>query len=501
MPTRDLIRKLGPAAALAVLSTASVPVAPVTAGEGWRIAPMTVEKAAAAGALALGDPRIEDSVVAEVPGQDGQGVYRVRQIEAFRFTVEQVPEGLGRVEAEVAIEPAVGEAVRWQASYEDLKRGDDLVIPAGYTVRRRMEGAYTARVAVRDGGGRSLFEGTYGFGYPRYHGSGPLERVHSAAIIRDDFESESVDERIWKVKPADPNLVRMAQTDGRFRIDVTGRVGHPGLVSVAEMDSRDVVLLCRTGIESRDGARHESLVHLCGSGRWSPDNWIEVQISDAGGGAAEAVLVVSVPPPFAGGAKGPLKLPHPAHDGYLVRIACEGATHLCRGSVQVDGGWLPVGDAFEIPARTARVEIKAQSWNGDVKSSTSWFDDCRAYPRPETHYVTVALRGTDRRPPGAPVPGHWITAGFNARNEKFTYGDVSLRLYAADGVTLVDETTVDGGMDVGLLRLTKAPWDTYPVPAVIRVLVKGEPIGPDHLIESRGVEGLYPDDVYTLILE
>ena len=51
-----------------------------------------------------------------------------------------------------------------------------------------------------------------------------------------------------------------------------------------------------------------------------------------------------------------------------------------------------------------------------------------------------------------------------------------------------------------MLALRAAPWDTYPVAAVIRVLANGQQVGPDHLIEMKDVEGLYPDDVYKLVL-
>jgi len=53
----------------------------------------------------------------------------------------------------------------------------------------------------------------------------------------------------------------------------------------------------------------------------------------------------------------------------------------------------------------------------------------------------------------------------------------------------------------GLLKLKEGPWDIYPVGAVIRVFFKDQQIGPDHIIHSETVDGLYPDDVYTIILE
>jgi hypothetical protein len=223
-----------------------------------------------------------------------------------------------------------------------------------------------------------------------------------------------------------------------------------------------------------------------------------MQLYDDGGSAARSALGVTVPPKYRQGDKGPLALPQPAWEGYLFKIVSTAADHLCRGYILVDDDWRQIGDAYEVPARASRVEVK--TGGGKLGQSRLWFDDCRLYPRPESHYVSVSLRRPDDRSPGTRNEVNWPPSLFNSNNEKVSLSDVQVRLYSADGTVLVDEVDVGQGFGYALLKLVKAPWDLYPAPALIRVFFKDEQIGPDHLIKSGGVDGLYPDDVYTITL-
>ena len=121
---------------------------------------------------------------------------------------------------------------------------------------------------------------------------------------------------------------------------------------------------------------------------------------------------------------------------------------------------------------------------------------------PESHYVTVIVQRPDGYPPSSftTLPCDVMDICFSSRNEVRSGFDMAVKLFTADGETLVDETSVGAGYGYGLLRLNNSPWDTYPVPAMIRVFLKDMQVGPDHVIESSGVEGLYPDDVYTISL-
>jgi hypothetical protein len=388
----------------------------------------------------------------------------------------------------------------FKADSQPIRPGGEIRIDANYRVRREIEGPFKATLTVKDRQGEILFCGDYGFGYPRYHSSRDLKRVSCTATIRDDFNSNKINEQLWRIWRSNPEQFRCEQKDGRYWIHISGRVGYNGLASQVEMDTRDVVLICRAGIETPANAAHPALVHLCGSGVWSPDHWFEIQLHDVGGQSARANLAATIPPQYRTGSLGPMALPRPASDGYLLKIISDASTNLCRGYVMLSGEWRQVGDAFEVPARRTKAEIKTGSGQRG-KSTTLWFDDFRIYPRPETHYVTVSLIRPDNYYPGTRNHIGWPPICFDAENNKVSLSDVSVKLYAADGKTLVDETDVGMAFGYGLLKLKKAPWDIYPAAVVIRVFIKDQQIGPDHIINARAVEGLYPDDVYTIILE
>lgn len=52
----------------------------------------------------------------------------------------------------------------------------------------------------------------------------------------------------------------------------------------------------------------------------------------------------------------------------------------------------------------------------------------------------------------------------------------------------------------GPRHVPDAPWDVYPVAAEVRVLLDGKPLGEPLKIECKGLNGLYPDDVYDAVL-
>ena len=52
-----------------------------------------------------------------------------------------------------------------------------------------------------------------------------------------------------------------------------------------------------------------------------------------------------------------------------------------------------------------------------------------------------------------------------------------------------------------LLPLRDAPWDVYPVAAEVRVLLDGKLMGKPLQIECSGMKGLYPDDVYEVVIQ
>ncbi len=465
-----------------------------------RIAPLKTEKITIAKGLVLTKPQITDHLTADFSSEQGKLLEWIPVIETFSFKIETSSADLTVADVQIEIESCTGTKEIFKADSLRIRPGGEIRIEADYQVGREIEGPFKATLIARDKEGKSLFRGSYSFGYPRYHSSRDLKRVSCTATIRDDFNSSEINEELWRIWRGNPEQFRCEQKDGRYWIHINGRVGYNGLASKVEMDTRDVVLICRAGIETPADASHPGLVHLCGSGTWSPDHWFEIQLRDVGGRTARANLAATIPPQHRGGSLGPLALSYPASDGYLLKITSDASTNLCRGYVMLNGEWLQVGDAFEVPARKTRAEIKTGGGKRG-ESTTLWFDDFRMYPRSETHYVSVSLIRPDNHYPGTRNHIGWPPICFNSENNKVSLSDVSVCLYAADGKTLVDKTDVGMAFGYGLLKLKKAPWDIYPVGAVIRIFFKDQQIGPDHIIHSEAVDGLYPDDVYTIILE
>ena len=484
---------LGLAAGLAAGCEAVALGALLDAAGGTREAPLVVQSADASGGLALEGGRIVDRL-----GDGGTDADPV--IEAFVFQVASAPPSAPGVEAVLEVASSAGSPVRFTARLESVGPGDTLRIPARIVVTPEMEGPFTASLRVSSTSGQTLYAGRYGFGYPRHQTTAGLERISCGAAIRDDFEAPRIDLKLWRPWISDPNGFTHEQSGGRYRMKVMGRAGYNGLVSLTDMASRDVVAICRTGIESTKGAQHSSLVHLCGSGPWSPDHWIEVQLRDADGKTARATSVVAVPPAQRQGYRGSYLLPHPARDGYLVKVECDGATNRCAGHVKVVEEWWQIGEAFEVPARRTRLELKTAGPEREGRQSALWFDDCRVYPRPESHYVSVTLERADGRGPGARSREGGGQICFDPANRPIADCDLTVRLFAADGGALVAETETGTAFGYAMLGLRAAPWDTYPAAALIRVFANGQQVGPDHPIEMKGVEGLYPDDVYRLVL-
>src|SRR4029450_1236573 len=104
----------------------------------------------------------------------------------------------------------------------------------------------------------------------------------------------------------------------------------------------------------------------------------------------------------------------------------------------------------------------------------------------------VILQGPDGRPPGEAAGASGEAACLDGENKLIAGCGFSIKLYTADGTTLVAETTTGTAFGYGTLKLNQAPWDDYPAAAIIRVFANDRQLGPDHVIEAHGVDGLYP---------
>ena len=450
-------------------------------------APLQPGKVSVARDVVISRARLVDQVV---------GATQRPRVDAFVFSVDRASwHGAARVS--LAVTSGHGASWTFQTSVAEGRETREIRIPAGLEISKEMEGPFQARLTIAAGDGVA-FDGAFSFGYPRYTRSLALRR-ESTTTVRDAFDAPAIDTKRWRVWISDPSRARVEQKGGRLWIEANDEVSYNGLASMERLALREVVAVCRAGVASSGTALHAAIVHLCGSGPLSPDYWFEVQLRDGAGGSATAHTEVSTPRGEpAQGYQGPYALPADGNQGHLVKVECEAATATCSGSVEVSGAWWRIGDAFEVPARESHLELKTAGGVNGGGSSRIWFDDCRIYPRPATHDVSVMLR---RRDGSSPIPTGLEPVCFDGEDEPIPGCDLRVQLLTADGATVIDETRVGRSFGFAMLRLARAPWSLYPVAARIRVLAGERPLGPDQIIESAGVEGLYPDDVYVLTID
>ncbi len=85
------------------------------------------------------------------------------------------------------------------------------------------------------------------------------------------------------------------------------------------------------------------------------------------------------------------------------------------------------------------------------------------------------------------------------KGESRSIEDIEVQLCTADGKQVASVRS--SNMGFYLLPLKDAPWDVYPVAAEVRVLLDGKMLGKPLQIECKGVKGLYPDDVYEVVIQ
>ena len=333
-----------------------------------------------------------------------------------------------------------------------------------------------------------------------------ISRVESGAMLVEDFEAEKIDLKRWRIWQMNPDKTSLTVKDGRFVVDAKGSVGHNGLWSLQASKYKDVTLVARFDIHSDGPDSHELLLHLCGGDMpRSPDHWVEIAYRDLNIKQARFST-------YAATGRGDfdqwdrfieLKRPGGGQQdrdtaGFLARVSLNGATNRCVADVRDSAGkWRPLVDPVPLHLRTTHCELKIRGGSA-ASNSHGWFDDVRMYPRAESHAILVHLQmegGTPiyhRGESGNEWPPTIRIAGQPERKLE----DLSVELWTADGLTKVAAVQSSNLGDY-MLPLTKAPWDVYPVAAVIRISIDGRILGEAN-IKQQGLEGLYPDDVYSV---
>lgn len=323
----------------------------------------------------------------------------------------------------------------------------------------------------------------------------------------ETFDAQEIDPGRWRIWHMDPTSVSFSVREGRFWIEAGGNIGHDGLWDLGNRKTKDVVLVARMDTRS-DGPNPLPLcLHLCGGEMpLSPDHWVELMMSDHGDSARFSMWAAVPEGAFRFDGAADVVVPHPAGDGFLAKIELDAGTNLCTAAVRTDGGWNQVGPAVELLLRTTHCEIKYRTGSpaSGPRRTTSrgWFDDVRIYPRPQTNPVLVRLA----RPDGSQVwtrgedGNAWPPLVRIAGKGERSIEDLVVQLWTADGKTLVSSVQ-SANMGHYMLTVKTDAWDVFPAAARVRLLLDGRQLGQDAVIPCLGLEGLYPDDVWDLVVE
>ena len=326
-----------------------------------------------------------------------------------------------------------------------------------------------------------------------------VHRVERGAILAEDFTAFDADR--WREWQQDPESTTIDVRDGRLDLTANGPVGHDGLFGLTYTRLRDIVLVADMDIRSDGPVSHHAVLHLCGGGTpQGPDHWIEIVMADEGETVrfrVDAALPYELPGPVWDAT---VVLPHPAGHGFLGRITFDASRS--EATLEVSDGmrWHTIGSPVAIPFRVVHTEVKMHRFRdlGDGRRpgrSAAWFDNVRIYPRPDRHAVGVRLV----RPDGNPLTPEWPPRFRDpTTGEERGVGELVVQLLTGDGATVVTESQSDS-FGFYLLPLRDAPWDVYPVSARIRVLLDGVALT-DATIRHHESEGLYPDDLYDVVV-
>ena len=189
---------------------------------------------------------------------------------------------------------------------------------------------------------------------------------------------------------------------------------------------------------------------------------------------------------------------------FLCRLTLNGDTNLTELSVKTAEGWQRICDPIELPLRTIHTEVKLHGSQGtagaEETTSQAWFDNVRIYPRPENHHVGIRLV----RPDGGPIwyreNGGWPPKIIDSEGRSPLHRGYRSAAYAPQTENRSPPSAPATWASTSC-PLKDAPWDVYPVAAEVRVLLDGKVLGKPLQIECKGVNGLYPDDVYDVMLQ
>ncbi len=313
----------------------------------------------------------------------------------------------------------------------------------------------------------------------------PHARKHvNGALLVDDFDAPALDTKLWRiwqqdggltVQHKDGHLVIAGRTGDVREIPPTAGFRFTGLVSKVRFQPADAVLVAKMkvpgGIQSTSGMERYN-VHFCAA---SPDYFTEVILGrDRDGRSGWSFLSGSqyghntdyIPTPI--GEWDPKQF-------QTIKIDYDSASQVSRGWLwsSESRSWKPAGAQQDIFLSAVQVELKVNIPQNGLNVEAR-FDDCRLYRKPESAPVKILVYRY-------PVP-------------TFSFPGVSVSLYEADGKTLIGKGLTDAN---GMCSIALSGSLTYPIAAVIKLQHAGEDLG-SAKIQSSGVEGLYPGDLWVV---
>lgn len=325
------------------------------------------------------------------------------------------------------------------------------------------------------------------------------------ALLSDNFQSDTVDKKRWRIWHSDPSKVRFSIQNGRFEIQGENLLQHNGLWSLNAAKFKDVTLVGRMDVHTEGPDPHEVLLHLCGGDMpRSPDHWVEIAMTDVSENKAKFRVYAAVEK---GGFTEPAKeliLERGKNEGFLARLSLDGSRNLCTTEVQdKNGQWHEIAKPIPLYLRTTHCEIKMRGGptkkaEGPTKSR-GWFKDVRIYPRAVSHPVLVHLVRRDGTPIYFRDNGGWPPKIRIGDRQPQSIEDLVVELWSGDRKTRIARVQ-SRNLAHYMLPLDHPNWGVFPVEAVIRVSCNGKSLG-EAKITLSGLEGLYPDDVYDVFVD
>jgi len=347
----------------------------------------------------------------------------------------------------------------------------------------------------------------------------PMQQVVCGALARDDFNSGKLDPRIWRTVISNPDGIQVEVDQGelcfRGTLDPVPKGQLPSKfyqtthVDTPPSRETDVCAAVRmkipSGIAETPGY-HAVKAHLCGL---HPDTYAEVLLGRVDGpetgrlmkkywGANKEISrkypgAINIPPPDSEGwwfevnncdpmgasevVGKPLALRGDERERfYEVLLTYDKPTGLASAQIKLDEGWTQIGHSEPIIHNLSWVELKYYNiteTHGTYHEAR--FDDCRLYLNPKRHPVR-----------------------FIATMEGAPYRTEPLRfvLLTHDGKTKIGEGLAD---ETGLadVSVDSPEWFVFPQAALVHIY-EGEKLIARSRIESNGVDGLYPHDVWVV---